>query len=52
VSSYPIDCADVEGGARDGVISVKFVVGTRDEELVSEDDGKDICLLVMQKRQF
>ena len=49
MSSYPIDCANVEGGAQDGVISVKFVVGTRDEELVSEDDGKDICLLVMHK---
>jgi hypothetical protein len=50
VSSHPTDCAadrDSGGSARDGVILGKYVVGTLDEELVSEDDGKDICLLVV-----
>ena len=47
VSSHPTDCADSEGCARDGVILGKSVAGTLDEELVSEEDGKDICLLVV-----
>jgi hypothetical protein len=50
VSSHPTDYAadrDYEGRARDGVILGKSVVGTLDEELVSEKDGKDICLLIV-----
>jgi hypothetical protein len=50
VSSHPTDCTadrDSGGSARDGVILGKYVVGTLDEELVSEDEGKDICLLVV-----
>jgi hypothetical protein len=50
VSSHPTDCAadsDSGGRARDGVILSKSVVGTLNEELVSEEDGKDICLLVV-----
>jgi hypothetical protein len=50
VSSHPTDCAadtDSGGRARDGVILGKYMVGTLDEELVSEEDGKDICLLVV-----
>jgi hypothetical protein len=50
LSSHPTDCAtdkDSRGCARDGVILGKYVVGTRDKELVSKEDGKDICLLVV-----
>jgi hypothetical protein len=55
VSSHPTDCAadrDSGGSARDGVILGKSVVGTLDEELVSEEDGKDICLLVVHTCNF
>jgi len=55
VSSHPTDCAadrDSGGRARDGVILGKSMVGTLDEELVSEEDGKDICLLVVHTGNF